>query len=234
MKKIFLFAAAVVAAMTINAEVYDFSKIAAQTDYTISNATLNETESSASKFVYDVAAETELNFVPTLASDFTFLYKNTDAKQKAFIVNAGNSIEFGGKNGRIEIANLIAGDKLHLLVAAKGSSAASISVVNGAGEAIGEVLSLPKKDKAAEGADEQGYVYKDWEISVTADMIISGKVTIKETVAGFRIKMATLNENLPQGIENAEVAPKAEKFFRNGQLIIRKNGVEYNALGAQL
>jgi hypothetical protein len=36
-----------------------------------------------------------------------------------------------------------------------------------------------------------------------------------------------------QGINNVE-AVKVEKFFRNGQLIIRKNGVEYNALGAQL
>lgn len=36
-----------------------------------------------------------------------------------------------------------------------------------------------------------------------------------------------------QGIENVE-AVKAEKFYRNGQLIIRKNGVEYNVLGAEV
>ena len=36
-----------------------------------------------------------------------------------------------------------------------------------------------------------------------------------------------------QGIDNVE-AVKAEKFYRDGQLIIRKNGVEYNALGAKL
>lgn len=35
-------------------------------------------------------------------------------------------------------------------------------------------------------------------------------------------------------IDNTEAEVKAEKFFRNGQLIIRKNGVEYNALGTQL
>ncbi len=37
-----------------------------------------------------------------------------------------------------------------------------------------------------------------------------------------------------QGIENTEIAPKAVKFFENGQLIILKNGVRYNAIGAQL
>ena len=36
-----------------------------------------------------------------------------------------------------------------------------------------------------------------------------------------------------QGIENVE-AVKAEKFYRNGQFIIRKNGVEYNVLGAEV
>ena len=35
-------------------------------------------------------------------------------------------------------------------------------------------------------------------------------------------------------IDNTDAEVKAEKFFRNGQLIIRKNGVEYNALGTQL
>ena len=41
-------------------------------------------------------------------------------------------------------------------------------------------------------------------------------------------------EEEQQGIENTEIAPKAVKFFENGQLIILKNGVRYNALGAQL
>ena len=38
----------------------------------------------------------------------------------------------------------------------------------------------------------------------------------------------------PEGIFNATVEGQAEKFVRNGQLIIRMNGVEYNVLGAKL
>jgi hypothetical protein len=37
-----------------------------------------------------------------------------------------------------------------------------------------------------------------------------------------------------QAIENVESAEKAVKYFENGQLVIIKNGVKYNALGAQL
>lgn len=38
----------------------------------------------------------------------------------------------------------------------------------------------------------------------------------------------------PTGMENAVIGNKAEKFVRDGQLIIRMNGVEYNVLGAKL
>ena len=237
MKKIFLFAAAIVAAMTINADVYDFTLVAAQTDYQITNASLNETESSETKFVYDVEADSELNFVANVAPDFTFKYKNSSAKEKAFIVNAANSIEFGGKNGRIEIANLLAGDKLVLTVAAKGSKDAILSVVDKAGEdgqvIGGATITLPKKEAGAEGADEQGYIYKEWTIDVTGDMIIEGILLIKETNAGFRIKAASLNGE-EQAIDNVSNGTKAEKVFENGQLVIIKNGVKFNALGAQL
>ena len=37
-----------------------------------------------------------------------------------------------------------------------------------------------------------------------------------------------------QGIDNTVNEAKTVKFFENGQLVILKNGVKYNALGAQL
>jgi len=235
MKKFFLFAAAIVAAMTVKADVFDFATIAAQSDFAITNATLNTSESSETKFVYDVEENIELACVATVAPDFTFKYKNSSAKAKAFIVNAGNSIEFGGKNGRIEIANLIAGDELHFLVAAKGSKASKISIVDNAGEVIGEnTLTLPKKDKSAEGADKDGYVYLDWKVVVTSDMFVDGLVLVKETENGFRIKLATLNEGLPQGIEDVVASDKAVKFIHNGQVVVKKGDRFFNLLGAEI
>ena len=35
-----------------------------------------------------------------------------------------------------------------------------------------------------------------------------------------------------QGIEDVDAAAKATKTIKNGQLIIEKNGVQYNAQGA--
>lgn len=40
--------------------------------------------------------------------------------------------------------------------------------------------------------------------------------------------------DIPAAIENVEVSEKARKVFENGQLVIIKNGVKYNALGAEL
>ena len=42
-----------------------------------------------------------------------------------------------------------------------------------------------------------------------------------------------LDEN-PQGITNTPVQTKTVKTIQNGQLVIIKNGVRYNALGAQI
>lgn len=41
-------------------------------------------------------------------------------------------------------------------------------------------------------------------------------------------------ENPGDGIDNTSVAPKAIKVIENGQVVIIKNGIRYNALGAQL
>ena len=41
-------------------------------------------------------------------------------------------------------------------------------------------------------------------------------------------------ENPGDGIDNTSVAPKAIKLIENGQVVIIKNGIRYNALGAQL
>jgi hypothetical protein len=64
----------------------------------------------------------------------------------------------------------------------------------------------------------------------------AGDVVIKlinNTSNIFGVSIEYLKEG-EQAIENTNAAVKAEKFFRDGQLIIRKNGVEYNALGTQL
>lgn len=55
----------------------------------------------------------------------------------------------------------------------------------------------------------------------------------KEAGAPFNVTDIVLVGNFPTAISNTAVESKAVKFFENGQLVIIKNGVKYNALGAQ-
>ena len=56
----------------------------------------------------------------------------------------------------------------------------------------------------------------------------------KEAGNPFNVTDIVLVGNFPTAISNTAVESKAVKFFENGQLVIIKNGVKYNALGAQL
>ncbi len=62
----------------------------------------------------------------------------------------------------------------------------------------------------------------------------------KEAGAPFNVTDIVLVGNFPgdepgEGIENTSVkSAGSKKFFENGQLIIIKNGVKYNALGTRI
>lgn len=56
----------------------------------------------------------------------------------------------------------------------------------------------------------------------------------KESGAAFNVTDIVLVGNFPTALSNIAVESKDVKFFENGQLVIIKNGVKYNALGAQL
>ena len=56
----------------------------------------------------------------------------------------------------------------------------------------------------------------------------------KEAGSPFNVTDIVLVGDFTSDISNTEVENKAVKFFENGQLVIIKNGVKYNALGAQL
>lgn len=83
-------------------------------------------------------------------------------------------------------------------------------------------------------------VLQNTEISfkTAAEVKVNGEVVSgKEGVFTLVIEKNTtilVGDAEPTGMENAVIGNKAEKFVRNGQLIIRMNGVEYNVLGAKL
>ena len=232
MKKFFLFAAAIATAMTMNAKVLDLTATGtAIGDWTVGEATLNSDESNpeGGKYVYDIKAEVASESYITAEPNVVFQIKNTSDKKKAFVVYPGKCYEFGGKNGILIIKNTNPGDKIVLTAAAKGTTACDFTDAAGTypknAVAVSSDLTLPAK--GSEGADEQGYVWK--EIEYTS---LGGTVEIKEFKGGYRINKIQVGAS--QGIDNTKAGQKAVKIFENGQLVIIKNGVKYNAIGVQL
>ncbi len=56
----------------------------------------------------------------------------------------------------------------------------------------------------------------------------------KEQLNAFNVTDIVLVMSGTTGIDNTAVEAKAVKFYRNGQLVIEKNGKSYNALGAEV
>lgn len=227
MKKFFFFAAALVAAATINAETYDFATYATEADWVVTSATKNATESKEDKLVYDIQGGVEAVVSPKGAENIQFTIKNGSDKKKAFNINLGNSFEFGGKNGIIKLSGVQVGASIKLVVAAKGSTAADFADATNAypkgAIAISTDLTCPAK--GSEGADEKGYVWKTLEYQASLS-----NVEIKEFSGGYRISSLTIGGTT--AIDNTAVEAKAIKYMENGALVIVKNGVKYNALGA--
>ncbi|MBO5618821.1 MAG: hypothetical protein J5902_02430 [Paludibacteraceae bacterium] len=231
MKKFFLFAAAAVAALTVNAKVYNFAGIQ-------STAITVDAQGAVSTYTMDAGTEKEqtipsVNYTSTVGAlmhvsiagmeGLELQYKNgseTEAKTKNNILKfADDYLQTDGKNVVLVFSGLEFGDEIALLVAAKGSTAAVFA-------AEGAVADDANPASVAKAASLEEYV--------TLKFYAEGsEVSIKETAGGYRIISATIGGG-EQAIDNVNANVKAQKVFENGQLVIIKNGVRYNALGAAL
>lgn len=234
MKKFFLFAAAIVAAMTVNAKVIDLTAVATSIDDWTpgAQATLNTNASdeSKNKYVYDIAGGEDPNeTVINNEASLVFQTKNTSKKEKAFVIYPGKCFEFGGKNGILIIKNTQPGAAIKLTVAAKGGTASNFDDANQVypknAAFMSAELTLPAK--GSEGGDEEGYVWKVLELTS-----LGGDVEIKEFAGGYRITRIEIGGET--AVENVNADVKSVKTIENGQLVIIKNGVKYNALGTEI
>ncbi len=232
MKKIFLFAAAIVAALTVNAKTLDLAAVGTSiSEWTPGGgATLNTSESDEAKgkYVYDIKGGDANDAIITAEPNFIFETKNTSDKKKAFVIYPGKCFEFGGKNGVLILKGVSVGAEIKLHVAAKGGTPANFADAEGkfpqGAVALSSDLVLPAKSKGAEGADDEGYIWKVLEYQAIAD-----EVQIKEFEGGYRIVKIEVGGETP--VDNVFEGAKAQKVIRNGQVLILKNGVEYNVLG---
>lgn len=93
------------------------------------------------------------------------------------------------------------------------------------------------------GIIADGYINDVWflrEGKVTVQKVtIDGAPAIYMVVEaknswGFDVKVTVGSKGTPTAISNTAAEGKAVKMVKNGQMVIIKNGVQYNALGAQL
>ncbi len=234
MKKFFLFAAAAIAALTVSAQTIDFPEVIAAADFgatrTFSNGSVSLVVNNGnSKFAVD-ANKAKFGTVDSFVQD-------------SLRLKTGGA---SGSNSSM-VLNVPSDGKVY--VHARTSSAGVARTLTFSQNGL-DILNANLLDADAvettiegEGGPETVKIFpvfscnvKKGAIDLSYGQVVTGSTEADETkikAGGINI-YAIIFEGASQGVENAAAAVKAEKFFRNGQLIIRKNGVEYNALGAQL
>lgn len=234
MKKFFLFAAAAIAALTVNATVYDLNEMNfAQSDLTVTGGTITDNASKSYFEVKNNEGETVVMKISKLPN-IEFSYKNSAVKTafKVYYItesNAKGKIQMDGNQRDVTIKNVNAGDKIVLWVNSKGDTGAQFTDNDKGTAFTGAVAVNPSAAGIGTPLPGKANETDMYPIELTA---ISDVVVIRETVGGYILHKIQIGGT--QGVENVEGAAKVEKFYRDGQLIIRKNGVEYNALGAKL
>ena len=243
MKKIFLFAVAVVAAMTINAEpnVVVLNEVANYIDFQALSVSDPAMTSSVvtSTAPYELANGSKL--VGFLQSDGTEAenkwnvkesynttmptptWQNVDSLKAGTMFRAasGTTIELGAFTTSAE-------GGLAVFYQPNGDSERGVEVY-----VYGELVE--GTDLTGSGAKIDGIrpAYAGF-ITLPAGSYDAGDVVIKLVVNTSNIFGVSIEKLQAQGVENVKDAVKAVKTFENGQLVIIKNGVKYNALGAQL
>ena len=231
MKKIFLFAAAIVAAMAVNAAEWDIAANPANTKalfdalnpiLTNATATQKQTGDNPPKDYIEVTNATagteavvEFDHFPmklayTHSSDIKKFFRiypsyfQIDAKNTIVTIscNVGDEIKFYSKSYSKDLVFFVTGGDKEFIEFKADEADAVVSVTAAATEVVFDTH-IPTDD-----------AHKDWKQSYQ--------------FTKFEIVPAS------QAIDAVNADMKAVKMFENGQLVIIKNGVRYNALGVQL
>ena len=226
MKKFFLFAAAAVAALTVNAKTISFAEIVDKTDATTAKSTFEAAFNLANLTITgkpngdNTAYYAELKqndateawgvTTAVLKSDAQAWFDFKDANKDKVVAKAYKEyIQPNGKAMALVISNLNIGDQVTINLK----------------DALGKVA-------VTEGTVESGADFTSTSVTLTA---MANEIRIFSKTADnadAKWKLVSVEVGGSQGINDVNAEVKAVKRFENGQLVIIKNGVKYNALGA--
>ena len=233
MKKIFLFAAAAIAALTVNATVYDLNSMAfLQSDLIVTGGTITDNASKSYFEIKNNAGETVVLTTPLLPH-IEFSYKNSSEKTAFKVyyytegVNTKGKIQMDGNQRDVTIKNVTPGDKIVLWVNSKGDTGAQFADNDKGTAFTGAIVVDPSAAGIGTPLPGKANETDMYPIELTA---YSDVVVIRETVGGYILHKIEIGQS--QDIENTNAEVKTIKRYENGQLVIIKNGVKYNALGA--
>ena len=230
MKKFFLFAAAAIAAMTVNAKVISFNGIVDKTSSETAEATFNAafnltnievtglSNSSGDAYYAElkqIQATTEWGVTTAkLKSDAQVYFDFKDSNANKIVMKYwADYAQPNGKAVALVISGLKVGDyvtinlkeALNKEVAIEGATATSDSFASTAVTLIAMGSEIRVFSKTPDNGD-----------------------------AKWKLQSVEVPDGNNQGVENVFDGAKAVKYFENGQLVIIKNGVKYNALGVEL
>lgn len=240
MKKFFLFVVAAVAALTINAQTVvelanvanyiDFqalsisdpdmtqSKITSTTPYTLANGTV------LGGFLKSDGTEAEVTW--NVKEDYnttmpTPTWEGVDSLKVGTMLRAasGATISLGA-------FTTTADGKVTVYMQPNGDSDRGVSLSVYGGEPV-EFLASGVKINGIRPAYAA-------EFELPAGYYDAGDVVIKFVVNKSNVFGIAVENLQVQSIDKANTGAKAVKSFENGQLVIIKNGVKYNALGVAL
>jgi len=230
MKKFFLFAAAIVAAMTVNARVISFADIvdntaadAAKTAFDAAFEYENiETKAAANSAgdaylveVYQITGTTEWSVTTLNLKDEEQVYfEFKDGSDNKLVMKAYKEyVQPNGKAACLVITDLNVGDKVKIYLKKALNKEAMIE---------GATVTKHNFDSDVvelEAAAEEIRVYSKSESNSDAKW----QVASVEVPGGDESAVDNVNANV-----------KSIKTFENGQIVIIKNGVKFNVLGAEV
>lgn len=222
MKKILLFAAVLCFGMAASAQITGFDGRKGNLGTQINsgeliedeeNITLTETDASAHKYEIAITTGGECSFT---MGGVEFWYSNSNDGTVAY-KTYGTYIQPNGNKRKVTIP-CGAGNSVRIYV----QDALTGVAVEGA--------TVETVDLVAWGTNKDAYT------TLTADS--EGEIVIwsddrSESYTAKKFKLGAIIPETPAAVGNVD-AVKAYKVVENGQLIIIKNGVRFNALGAKL
>lgn len=244
MKKFFFLAIALVAAVSMSAQTaaasYYFNNNAAT--YTLSgseegNGFTATTYTMDGVEGFSVSYATGNKGYVYLAANGDIFFEYSNSSDKNNVVKTGNAMFVcDSKNFVLNVKNLKENDEVYLLYSAKGSTAATLTNADNENTTVMADAVATSADKC----DNKGEVDGEYKLAVMhVKAVKNGGIKIKETAGGMRVFAIGINQvpvfpAAETAVENVMISAPAQKVIENGMLIIIKDGVRYNALGAKL